>query len=130
MATSVRLSLVYTVGRAMATGSCDFARCLSTTGRWGHTGLHLAVFRCRSPIAILPRRQHVHRYMHASIDCGFTLGDLPRLFGGMSCSGMGIDDDNVLHFAMGRRGRRSGSDRERLRHQEVLSISNGVRSPW
>lgn len=80
----------------MAIGSCEpnTRRCSSTIGSSGATFLHLVVFNCRSSIAILPRRQHVLRYVRASIDCCVILDCIPRLFRGRSCKG--IVDGNVL----------------------------------
>ena len=96
MMANVRSAMVYAVGCGIAIGSCDPVRRSSIIGRCGAAILHLVVFNCRSTIAILAWRQHVTRYVHASIDCRVILDGSPIFFG---CgSYRGIVDGNVLLF--------------------------------
>ena len=55
--------------------------------------LHLVVFDCRSSIAILSRRQHVLRYVHASTDCRLIFEGPLRVFEGGYRGGV---DGNVF----------------------------------
>ena len=92
------------IRRNMAIGSCKPARRSSTTGSRGAALFRLVVFNCRSSIAILSRRQHVLRRVHASIGCRVILECSPRLFEGRRCGR--IVDGNVLllHLCKGKVG--------------------------
>lgn len=79
----------------MIIGRRDPVRRSSTIGCCGAAVLDLIVFNCRSLIAILPRRQHVVRYVHASIDCRVILECSLRLFRRRSYRGR-VDGDVLL----------------------------------
>lgn len=66
--------------------------------------LPLVVFKCGSPIAILPRRQHMLGYVDVSTGIRIILECFLRLFGGKGWRG-GIVDGHLLlkrHFCEGK----------------------------
>ncbi len=89
-------SMVCAIGGGMAVGSCNSNGRSSTIRSRGAAIWQLVVFNCRGPIAILPRRDHVLRYVHTPVNCRAILQCFPRFIGGR-CYG-GIINRNVLLF--------------------------------
>ena len=87
----------------IAVGSHDLVRRWSSIGNYAAVILRFEVFNRRSPIAILPRGQHVLRHVYGSFEVLFVLGGSLRLFH-RRCYRSRIDGNMLLHCCKAGRG--------------------------